>query len=361
MEPYSLDKDFESLRELQEENENQLLETPNVVGVALGHKIKGTVETKKPCISVFVSQKLPRELLHADELVTPKFGDVATDVIETGPIFAGGAPPIPGIATTRFVRGTAYPREGAPDGAMGNGAATDVVAPVTERELMEEVGMQVLTGRVRPAEGGYSVGHYQITAGTMSTAVFDAAPFPSVPSRYYILSNNHVLANSNAARVGDPILQPGPVDGGQIASDVIGRLARFVPIRFGGPINYVDAAIAEAPFHWIDREIHWIGYVRGIRGVTVGEIVQKTGRTTNYSTGRVTNVNATVNVNYGSSLVARMARQIVTTNMSAPGDSGSLLCDMAGNAVGLLFAGSATVTIHNHIAFVQALLGIRLV
>ena len=89
--------------------------------------------------------------------------------------------------------------------------------------------------------------------------------------------------------------------------------------------------------------------------------MQKTGRTTNFTTGTVTNINATVNVNYGGGNVARMARQIVTTHMSAGGDSGSLLCDMKRNAVGLLFAGSATRTIHNHIAYVERMLRIRVV
>ena len=120
--------------------------------------------------------------------------------------------------------------------------------------------------------------------------------------------------------------------------------------------------IAEVQFHDLDRSIYWIGHVRGVRTLNrIGDIVQKTGRTTNYTTGRVTNINATVNVNYGNGRVARMVRQIVTTNMSAGGDSGSLLCDTRENAVGLLFAGSSRITIHNHIAYVQRLLGIRVV
>ena len=155
-------------------------------------------------------------------------------------------------------------------------------------------------------------------------------------------------------------MQPGRVDGGQFPRDMIARLTRFIPIRFGGPLNYVDAAVAEGNFHDLDREIFWIGHVKPARFLNrVGEIVQKTGRTTNYTTGRVTSINATVNVNYGGGRVARMARQIVTTAMSSGGDSGSLLCDMNGHAVGLLFAGSSRVTIHNHIMYVQNLLGIR--
>jgi hypothetical protein len=168
------------------------------------------------------------------------------------------------------------------------------------------------------------------------------------------------LANSNAASLGDPILQPGPYDGGTYPADWIGRLTRFVPIRFDGSCNYVDAAIAEVPFHMLNREVYWIGYVKGLVAPAVGMIVQKTGRTTNYTTGRVLAVNATVNVNYGGGTVAKMCRQIVTTNMSAGGDSGSLLLDMNENAVGLLFAGSSQVTIHNYIAYVLALLRIRI-
>lgn len=38
--------------------------------------------------------------------------------------------------------------------------------------------------------------------------------------------------------------------------------------------------------------------------------------------------NATVNVNYGGGQVATMCRQIITSNMSAGGDSGSLLLDI---------------------------------
>lgn len=66
--------------------------------------------------------------------------------------------------------------------------------------------------RMRPAPGGISVGHYRITAGTLGCL----ATGLSAPrnSRLMILSNNHVLANSNNAAYGDCICQPGPYDGG---------------------------------------------------------------------------------------------------------------------------------------------------
>ncbi|CAN5466593.1 hypothetical protein BH24ACT7_BH24ACT7_21160 [soil metagenome] len=94
--------------------------------------------------------------------------------------------------------------------------------------------------------------------------------------------------------------------------------------------------------------------------VVVGDIVKKTGRTTNFTTGRVISVDATVNVNYGGGKVGKFVKQIITTSMSAGGDSGSLVLDTDNNAVGLLFAGSSVVTIMNNILFVQALLNVRL-
>jgi hypothetical protein len=79
--------------------------------------------------------------------------------------------------------------------------------------------------------------------------------------------------------------------------------------------------------------------------VTVGTLVQKTGRTTGWTTGRLIAINATVDVNYGSGRVARFQEQLISTNMSAPGDSGSLLPTWDNVAVGLLFAAADTILI----------------
>ena len=88
--------------------------------------------------------------------------------------------------------------------------------------------------------------------------------------------------------------------------------------------------------------------------------MKKTGRTTNFTTGRITAINATVDVNYGGGKVARFKDQIVTTNMSAGGDSGSLVVTVQENtAVGLLFAGSASAMIANQIENVRSLLKVE--
>lgn len=310
--------------------QDALFSRQNVVGVATGNKITEEVDTGEPCITVFVTHKVGTEKLGTENIIPDEIEGYKTDVVETGEIFAG------------------------------------LAGPSSEKMPMsEELGIETLRQRVRPVMGGFSVGHYKITAGTIATCVYDLKPFPGIPKKYYILSNNHVLANSNHASLGDPILQPGPVDGGSVPSDIVARLSRYIPIKFRTPtyipLNYVDAAIAEGDFHNLNRDIYWIGIVQQVKSKPrVGDLVEKTGRTTNFTTGRIIALHATIDVNYGGGRLARFTDQIVTSNMSAPGDSGSLVCDIKEGAVGLLFAGSSRVTIVNNILRVQSLLGIRL-
>ena len=314
----------------------EFLEKPraNVVGLGVGVKWKNGESTGEQALLILVTHKLEKGQVSEADLVPRKLADMQTDVLAVGYPIAGGGEPL-------------------------------TVAP------------QTLARRIRPAEGGYSVGHVSITAGTIATCVYDILPGGTVsppvhgigtPAKYYILSNNHVLANSNAASLGDHILQPGPFDGGTDPSDQIASLSRFVPITFSPAVplplhnNLVDCAIAEGQFHDLDREIYWTGYVQGWarkENVTVGMKVKKTGRTTNCTIGRITAINATVNVGYGGGRVARFKDQIVTTNISAGGDSGSLVLSLDNVAVGLLFAGSSIVTIVNQIENVRSLLRVE--
>ena len=302
----------------------------NLVGMAYGVKWTDGAPTGKPALLALVTQKVDLEDLPKTDRIPKKINGMQTDVLAVGELFADQAEPI-------------------------------------------EAGIEALARRARPASGGYSVGHINITAGTIGTCVYDRLGTPrnpsGIPSRYYILSNNHVLADSNNARRGDPILQPGPVDGGVDPSDRIATLDRFVRIAFDPPTprslhrNLVDAAVATGEFHDLKREIHWVGHPRGWlprTRVNVGMALQKTGRTTSYTTGRVTAVGATVDVNYGGGRIARFRDQIITTPMSAGGDSGSLVADRNNMAVGLLFAGSSRATILNQIQHVRTLLDIEI-
>ncbi len=310
---YSLELkgDYKSIYNLQEKEQNSLLQKANVAAIGIAHKEKNGNDTGDPSLTFYVESKLDKSLLSADDIIPAEIGKFKTDVVEVGQIYAQSSP--------------------------------------------------TLNDRIRPAKGGFSVGHPDVTAGTLGVAVVDRNPAIGQHTRYYILSNNHVLANSNSGFVGDPIYQPGRIDGGT-PSDTIGRLSRFIPIHFlPSPIpNIVDAAIAEVfSLEDLDREIYWKGYVSNIIMPSLGMTVQKTGRTTGHSTGRVIGINVTVNVGYSGGRVARFYRQIMTTDMSNGGDSGSLVMDMNNNAVGLLFAGSSVVTICNYIGAAMNMLRVK--
>ena len=339
--------------EVQAAVQDEFLEKENVVGVAVGFKEDKTATDGEIAVVVLVEQKKPLAALSAEDIIPRTIDGVRTDVYEVG-----------------YLR--AY-----------NNSPRD---------------------RFRPTiPSGVSLGHYKITAGTLGTIVTDRAT-----GQKLILSNNHVIANSNDAQVGDPILQPGPTDGGQNPADMVARLERFVRIRFPGeaeppapgPLpptppgdggcllilvnllnalsglmgagNQVAVVVKDAPTpadtitqavdtlvdaavarpndpNIFTGEIRGIGTVSGTKPAALGMSVRKSGRTTDFTTGTVTLLNATVNVAYGARS-ARFVGQIITTAMSQGGDSGSLIVDGAENkAVGLLFAGSPQATIFNPI------------
>lgn len=212
------------------------------------------------------------------------------------------------------------------------------------------------TSRERPAPVGFSIGHPDITAGTYGARVQDGS------GNVYALSNNHVLANSNDANIGDSALQPGPADGGSDPDDKVGELYDYEPIDFDGT-NTMDAAIASSSTSNLDAETPSSAY--GAPGTnptsaTVGLNVQKFGRTTEHTQGEVSEVDVTVDVCYETSgpfnctASARFENQIAITpgDFSDGGDSGSLIVtdDSNKDPVGLLFAGSDTRTLANPIS-----------
>lgn len=177
----------------------------------------------------------------------------------------------------------------------------------------------------------------------------------------HILSNNHVVARSGSAAAGDDTVQPGLIDSGcsPNSSNIVGDFAgNLVPL---GTAN-VDAAISAARSN-VDSTgaILDIGVpCPAIQAPTLNLPVMKSGRTTGFTTGTITSINTSVQIQYqkgcnsGKKFTISYTNQIVTTNMSAGGDSGSLTLSNDGtpNPVGLLFAGSSSATIHNPIQHV---------
>jgi hypothetical protein len=210
------------------------------------------------------------------------------------------------------------------------------------------------TTEYRPLFGGISVGHYKITAGTLGSLVYDIST--GVPM---ILSNCHVLANSDTpdeeyAIKGDPIYQPGLYDYGD--ASLIGRLEKWVPLEDG---ITVDAATATTSVGILNA-IEDIPKITGVASPKVGMYVKKSGRTTGFTEGKILSVESIIDVDYGYGTV-RLQDQFITTNMSEGGDSGSVGITEDGKVVGLLFAGSTSVTVFNDINNVIEELGIKFV
>jgi hypothetical protein len=216
-----------------------------------------------------------------------------------------------------------------------------------------------------------------------------------------LLSNNHVFAILNTARLGDAILQPGPADGGT-SQDSVGELVNYATIQFlddavtdplpskqpdgcatllarllsrgsasqTEPIpqqslsefdNRVDAAIARIlPGIPLDPTLAELGDPpTRVAEPQLGLRVFKSGRTTGVTEGLITQVDVTVEVDYGSKK-ARYVNQIMTTPFTQRGDSGSLMIDAQRQAVGLIFSGSDLVSIANPMRFVLAALRVEL-
>lgn len=320
---------IEEIRPLLKTFRSELLSKSNVVATGIGYKITNGRKTDELAILCSVEVKKPVSKLREKERISPVINGISTDVIPTGPL-------------TIF---------------------------------------QDRTARFRPAPGGVSIGHYQITAGTLGCLV-------QQDNTLFILSNNHVLANSNDAFEGDSILQPGPHDGGQTAKDEFAKLSKFVPIRFEesgngensctaarwitGVLNKlaaisgsktrfrqyriaiennrVDCAIARPnnPGE-ASAEILEVGEINSIVEGELGMEIRKSGRTTGLTSGVIDQVDVTARVNFGANKTAVFEDQLMAGGMSQGGDSGSVVLDMENNITGLLFAGSSTTTLINRI------------
>ncbi|MEO6915555.1 MAG: hypothetical protein ABI151_07820 [Chitinophagaceae bacterium] len=291
----------------------------NVVGIGVGEKIVSGKYTGILAIKFFVKVKYPPGELNKNNLLPVTISGLPTDVEQVGTF-------------RKF-----------PDG---------------------ELQMPNPRTKFRPAQPGCSIGFRDpdnqiVMAGNFGALVKDA-------NGIYLLSNNHVLADENRLPAGAPIFQPGLLDGGSITTDQIATLDRFIPLEAWG-WNKTDVALAK-----LDREkmasnaTLFIGAPGGVTAAQLDMTVHKFGRTTGYSVGRVTSIDTDVNVDYATGQYAFKSQIIITGLNSQPfsagGDSGSLILNRADNqAIGLLFAGSSTHTIANHLNDVLTATNVSLV
>src|SRR5438445_1381509 len=220
-------------------------------------------------------------------------------------------------------------------------------------------------GNIKDISKGFCYG------GTLGALVKDAS------GNQYILSNNHVLARTNVAALGEDIIQPGLIDQSPAcfkdSTDIVANLSNFISINFKTKgtmrTNAVDAAIAQVRVGNVDPT----GFIIDIGTLSSDTVapslsmaVKKSGRTTGLTHGNITAVNATIDVSYGSGKTARFTNQIVvgSGDFIAAGDSGSLMVedvDVNPRAVGLLFAGGSKTAIANPIGDVLSAFDVSMV
>ena len=195
---------------------------------------------------------------------------------------------------------------------------------------------------------------------------------------FYILSNNHVLARSDSATLGDNIIQPGLVDsncnpGG---TSIVAHLSQFA--RLETPGTNVDAAIALINPGAVDTNgtIFVLGSTAkgnvpdpgpphaGMgAAANVGLSVAKSGRTTGLTCSTVGAIAISTRVQYqtgcgtGTMFTVTYQNQISVSGgtFSALGDSGSLIVSQgSADPVALLYGGSDTDSVGNPIPDVLA-------
>ncbi len=291
--------------ETQLEHHDQIMDMPTTVGTAIGHKHVNGKDTGEEAVLVFVTRKYARRTLmgkfSAEAILPHKLNGIAVDVIEVGDIVKHG-----------------------------------------------------YSQRIRPLQPGYSCGHAKVSAGTIGGFFRDR------DGALVALSNCHVFANEGDASNGDPIFHPGSADSKN--GEPWAVLKSFSPLVDG---CQHDSAIAVVNQDYVKSGNVSVVYpklnraIAGFGTPAMGMSLQKCGRTTGYTVGKVLGLNGKFSVGYDVGQ-RQIAGCVVATAMSRPGDSGSCLLDMDMNAVALLFAGSDKVTLGNPMNIVREAYGLDL-
>jgi endonuclease G len=291
------------LQQAYEEVRKDYIGRENVTGVDIGYKYVEGRRTDDIVVRIHVKEKIPQFALEAEEI---------------------------------------FPEE-------INGIPVDVMQCVYGLQVALK-SSSLRKSWCNPIQPGLSISHPNVTAGTWGVVVYDNAT-----GRPCILSNWHVLVGSFDASPGDPIIQPGSKDGGRLPADRVGQLERSVLGSDG------DAAIAFLDTT-LERSVELAQFETGVvlhstRNAQVGEVLEKSGRTTGVTRGKV--------VGYGSykipysvgerTIDGFIISSVIAGNpdneeISSGGDSGAIWYNPeTQEAVGLHFAGeTASSQIEEH-------------
>lgn len=333
----------------------------NVVGVGRGPKRTDEGRTDEEAVVVLVREKVPEDELDEADLVPSTVSieaegeeeEVKTDVVETGDLYAFARTSGPGRAVGGEGRGMApEERTAAREGGAATRAGRAEGATVRAEEAAErpspapgaiEAPAMDRKGRWRPAAGGVSIGHRDVTAGTLGSS-----PLLTQDDEVVFLTNAHVAAPPGVQR-GDPVVQPGRADGGVVPDDRIGSVLEWATLS-PDRTNESDSALVAIDDDSVENDLLGLDDLRGWANARFEEPHYKSGRTTGVTSGTLVARDVTAKVNYRGRFDEPLAfgGLDVFDAMSTGGDSGSLIGRRKTDgfyASDLLFAGSDRVTL----------------
>jgi len=338
-------RQLEFLVKAKEQHRIPLMVKANVIGMGVGQRTRKGQITDELVLKVYVSRKLPQDLLAENDLIP---------------------------STLEFDN-------------------TKVAVDVEESDIPVAQNFNL---RSRPIIGGSSIGPMnEVSPGIYEVGTLGVCVTLD-DNRMYILSNNHVLTLANRLPKGTNIVQPSIVDSERgtavsvkAARDLVATVSHVIPIDFGTytvtlyfkditvtvPLprpNYVDCALARVrnDFNGANREIHWIGYPATLtydavaflsttgsgRVLIFPSSVCKMGRTTEFTVGQIVDISWDGYIDYSPQYNnpkgtnrAWFQDQLKIDGGDHPfsqvGDSGSLVLSFPElRPVGLLFAGDDT-------------------
>lgn len=295
-------------------------ETRNYEFILSDDGVRG-VSAEDEHVVVLVEEKLPEDEIKSGKLARERIG-ADTDVVEVNDVSALDVrarlesprrryrPPRPGVSEMN---------------ASGGAATAGFMARVTD-PTAAEIGLNADAGQV------------------------------------VRVSNQHVYGRAEQAEVGEPIVQPSPMDGD--SNGTVGEYVGGSLLEDGSPADAALRSVSENERRSQRAYLpHGIGPMNLGGDVGRGTPVQKTGRTTGLTDGRVVASNATIDVSYGEAHENVRRRDVfVTTAQSKGGDSGAPLLTNPDSGrpalIGHVFSGSQRVSICDKLANIEEQLGV---
>jgi len=257
--------------------------------------------------------------------------------------------------------------------SSASGSATVTIQPGNQNAQSGAIELGTSGGNANDSSTNTSTRTITCCSGTLGSLVTRGGT-------QYVLSNTHILARSDIAQIGDPIIQPGLIDTSTCTPSgarTVANLSAFYNLETGAAPK-IDAAIAQIVSGNVDTSgnILYLGATADANGVpvpgaphagsgvaaTLAMPVAKSGRSTGLTCSTVVAVAVNVNaVQYqkgcgtGTTFTVNYTNQVDIGGggFSAEGDSGSLIVSQnSTDPVALLFAGSDNDTVGNPVGTV---------